>query len=77
MLIRSLVINLRLHLEPGKYQGKKIERKRIRKKNLVEIKNRFKLNKLILYVLFKLILFVSLYYIRTKKFKNMKNFGEF
>ena len=37
----------------------------------------FKLNKLILHVLFKLILFVSLYYIRTKKFKNMQNFKEF
>ena len=34
----------------------------------------FKLNKLILFVLFKLISFVSLYYIRTKKLKNMKNF---
>ena len=37
----------------------------------------FKLNKLILYVLFKLILFVSLYYIRTKKFENMQKFEEF
>ena len=36
-----------------------------------KIKNRFKLNKLILYVLFKLILLVFIYYIRTKKFKNM------
>ena len=50
-------------------RGKRIWRK---------IKNRFKLNKLILYVLFKLVLFVSLYYTRTKKFKKyvkfLKNF---
>ena len=39
-------------LEPEKYQGKKIERRGGRK-----IKNRFKLNKLIMYVLFKLIFF--------------------
>ena len=43
-----------------------------------KIKNRFKLNKLILYVLLKLILFVYLYYIKTKKFKKkckvLKNF---
>ena len=39
-----------------------------------KLKNRFKINKLIIYVLFKLILFVSLYYLRTKKFKNMKIF---
>ena len=41
------------------------------KRVLKKIKNRFKLNKLILYVLFKLVLFVSPSYIRTKKFKNM------
>ena len=38
----------------------------------------FKLNKLILYALFKFILFVSLYYIKTKKVKNntiLKNFN--
>ena len=50
---------------------RKIERKSGRKYNLAENKNRFKINKLILYVLFKLILFVFHYYIRTKKFKNM------
>ena len=41
------------------------------KEKLKENKSRLKLNKLILYVLFKLILFVSLYNIQTKKFKNM------
>ena len=38
----------------------------------------FKFNKLIIYVLFKFILFVSLYYIKIKKFKNntiLKNFN--
>ena len=42
----------------GNIEGKRIWRM---------IKNRFKLNKLILYVLFKLILFVYLNYIITKK----------
>ena len=37
------------------------------RKNERKIKIRFKLNTLILYVLFKLILFVFLYHIRTKK----------
>ena len=41
------------------------------------IKNRFKLNKLIIYVLFKHILFVSLYHIRTKKFKKNVKFRGF
>ena len=49
--------------EPGKCKGKKIMRKNRRK-----IKNKFKLNTLILYVLFKLILFGSLYHVRTKFF---------
>ena len=47
----------------------KIERKSRRKENLEENKkkNMLKLNKLVLYDLLKLILFVSLCYIRIKK----------
>ena len=47
---------------------REIERKSVRKEHLEKKKEkRFKLNKLILYVLFKLVLFVYLYYTRTKK----------
>ena len=41
------------------------------RKVLRKIRNKFKLNRLILCVLFKLVLFVYLYYIRNKKFRNM------
>ena len=39
-----------------------------------KIKMKFELDKLIIYVIFKLILFVYLYYIKTKKFKNINFF---
>ena len=50
-LLLCSCLKFRLGLEPGTYYGKKIARKSRRK-----IKNRFKLNKSVLYVLFKLVL---------------------
>ena len=41
-----------------------------RRKKLKENKNRFKLNKVIIYVYSNSSYLFSLYYIRTKKFKN-------
>ena len=55
----------------------KVLKKKNRKENkiLIKIKNKFKLNKLTLStILFKVILFVSFYYIKTKKFKILRKF---
>ena len=49
-MIISMMNPLFLRLELGKYQGKKIEEKWKERKLRKKMKNRFELNKLILYV---------------------------